>query len=91
MMAWQAIQEPVVEQSKGEVFAVPTFDGQCTRCGGYMVAERYIDLLDDTGQLQFMGHRCVQCGEVVDPTILQNRRRSASHAQPPEGLARWVA
>lgn len=47
--------------------------GRCTRCGGLMVAERYIDLLDDTGQLEFTGERCISCGEVVDQTILRNR------------------
>ena len=47
--------------------------GQCTRCGGLMVADRYIDLLDDTGKLEFTADRCIQCGEVVDQTILRNR------------------
>ena len=45
----------------------------CTRCGGLMVADRYIDLLDDTGQLEFTADRCIQCGEVVDQIILRNR------------------
>ena len=47
--------------------------GSCTRCGGLMVADRYIDLLDDTGKLEFTADRCIQCGEVVDQTILRNR------------------
>jgi hypothetical protein len=38
-----------------------------------MVADRYIDLLDDTGKLEFTADRCIQCGEVVDQTILRNR------------------
>lgn len=46
---------------------------RCLRCGGLMVAERYIDLLDDTGQIEFTADRCIQCGEVVDPIILNNR------------------
>ncbi len=46
---------------------------QCTRCGGLMVADRYIDLLDDTGKLEFTADRCIQCGEVVDQIILRNR------------------
>lgn len=49
---------------------------QCTRCGGLMVADRYIDLLDDTGQLEFTADRCIQCGEVVDQIILRNRMAS---------------
>lgn len=92
MMTWQAIQEPAAEQSQGGVSTASGFVEQCIRCGGYMVPERYIDLLDDTGQLHFVGHRCVQCGEVVDPTILQNRRYSASQGQKSsEQLARWAA
>jgi formate dehydrogenase maturation protein FdhE len=42
---------------------------RCPRCGGLMVAEWCQDLSDYSGQ------RCVQCGEVIDPVILQNRRR----------------
>jgi hypothetical protein len=54
---------------------------QCWRCGGLMVVERCVDLLDDTGRLNFLAQRCVQCGELVDPIILMNRR-----PQPPGGL-----
>jgi Zn ribbon nucleic-acid-binding protein len=42
---------------------------RCPRCSGLMVAEWYQDLSDYTAQ------RCVQCGEIVDPVILQNRRQ----------------
>jgi ribosomal protein S27AE len=47
---------------------------QCPRCGGFMVAEHCFDLLSDSGRLDFMARRCVQCGELIDPVILQNRR-----------------
>ena len=42
---------------------------RCPRCGGLMVAEWCQDLSDYTVQ------RCVQCGEVIDPVILQSRRQ----------------
>jgi hypothetical protein len=42
---------------------------RCSRCGGLMVAEWCQDLSDYSGQ------RCVQCGELIDPVILQNRRQ----------------
>ena len=45
----------------------------CSRCGGLMVGDRYIDLQDDTGCIEFNALRCVQCGQVIDPVILQNR------------------
>jgi hypothetical protein len=38
---------------------------RCSRCGGLMVAEEHMDLLVQ---------RCVQCGERIDPVILQNRQ-----------------
>jgi hypothetical protein len=40
---------------------------RCPRCSGLMVAECCQDLSDHRAQ------RCVQCGEVIDPVILQNR------------------
>jgi len=47
---------------------------QCLRCGGLMVTEQCFDLLSDNGHLDFLARRCVQCGELIDPVILQNRR-----------------
>ena len=52
---------------------------ECWRCGGLLVIEQCLDLLDDTGQLDFKALRCVQCGELVDPVILMNRRRLLSN------------
>lgn len=48
---------------------------RCSRCEGFMVIEQCFDFRDDTGQLDFLARRCVQCGEVIDPVILQNRQR----------------
>jgi hypothetical protein len=39
-----------------------------------MVNDFCMDLLNSTGELEFAAKRCVQCGEVVDPLILRNRR-----------------
>jgi hypothetical protein len=41
-----------------------------------MVAEWCQDLSDYTAQ------RCVQCGEVIDPVILQNRRQFGTTIGP---------
>ena len=46
----------------------------CRRCGGLMVGDLGMDLLNGTGELKFSATRCVQCGEVIDPVILQNRQ-----------------
>ena len=45
----------------------------CTRCGGLMVNDSYMDLLNNVGESKFSAKRCVQCGEDVDPVILRNR------------------
>ena len=44
-------------------------DTRCERCSGLMVSER-----DD----EFMGWRCILCGERIDPVILAQRRKSES-------------
>jgi hypothetical protein len=46
----------------------------CTRCGGLLLTQHYMDLLDDTGQIDITALHCTMCGEVVDPVILKNRR-----------------
>lgn len=51
---------------------------RCLRCGGLMVHEQCFDLRSDNGQLDFTAKRCVQCGELVDPVILKNRRLKSS-------------
>jgi hypothetical protein len=38
-----------------------------------MIAEYYVDLQDDTGQIGITGFRCTSCGEVIDPVIFLNR------------------
>lgn len=49
-------------------------ESTCSRCGGLMVSDFCMDLLNSTGELEFAAKRCVQCGEVVDPVIQRNRR-----------------
>lgn len=46
----------------------------CARCGGLLLIQHYVDLLDDTGQIDITAWHCTLCGEVIDPVILRNRR-----------------
>jgi hypothetical protein len=39
-----------------------------------MVKEVSADLLNSTGELECATRRCVQCGDILDPVILLNRR-----------------
>ena len=45
----------------------------CTRCGGLLVEERCMDIGESLGGYWFMAMRCVQCGDIIDEVILQNR------------------
>jgi hypothetical protein len=54
----------------------------CIRCGGLMVPEFCIDLLNSTGELDCEARRCVQCGEIVDSLVLQNRRTQHEAVSP---------
>jgi len=42
---------------------------KCHRCGGVMVCER---IYGPDGH--FLGWRCIQCGEIIDEVILENRQ-----------------
>jgi hypothetical protein len=48
----------------------------CARCGGLLLAQHYMDLLDDTGHIDITAWHCTMCGEVVDAVILKNRQSS---------------
>lgn len=47
---------------------------RCDRCRGLMIVEASFDSIAGAARGDFLVRRCVQCGEVVDPVILQNRR-----------------
>ena len=55
---------------------------RCGRCGGLMVSEFSLDLLNSTGQMDCLASRCVQCGDVVDTVILTNRVAARASLQP---------
>lgn len=44
---------------------------RCRKCGGLLVDEDVFALHDE--ETDFLSQRCIQCGNVVDPVILQNR------------------
>jgi hypothetical protein len=45
----------------------------CSRCSGHMVHDMCIDLESDCGYSACRVLRCIQCGDIVDEVILQNR------------------
>jgi hypothetical protein len=57
---------------------------RCYRCEGSMTYEKFYGAQD-----HFWGWRCVLCGDVIDPTILENR--SGLRASVAAGVRRrWV-
>lgn len=51
----------------------------CLRCGGFMVNEVSMDLMNSTSELECPTKRCVQCGDILDPVILRNRGIRQEH------------
>jgi ribosomal protein S27AE len=45
----------------------------CSRCGGFMVSHWCMNVNYDAGGMEILTQRCLQCGEVIDPVILENR------------------
>jgi hypothetical protein len=45
----------------------------CSRCKGLMRAEEFRDWTCGMGADRFRAFRCLVCGEIVDPVIVQNR------------------
>lgn len=41
---------------------------KCPKCGGLMVSQRFADYF-----ITFYGFKCLNCGSIVDKTIVQNR------------------
>ncbi len=52
---------------------MPAKDDTCTRCGGFMVSHWCMNVNYDAGGMEILTKRCLQCGEVIDPVILENR------------------
>lgn len=62
----------------------------CPRCDGLMVGEYFSAPLIDT-YYGFQGHRCLNCGAIVDGIIEANQGSSvplARNAGPPEAAPR---
>ncbi len=52
---------------------------RCHRCGGLMVKEKFTV---DFAALDFEGWRCLVCGEIIDPLIMDNRKAHRAKVLP---------
>jgi hypothetical protein len=57
--------------------------GFCPRCSGLLVRERFEDFPGEFAGLNFQGVRCVNCGEILDPLILEQRTHRPNKPKPP--------
>lgn len=57
----------------------------CPRCGGMMIPEHFQEIRDKNGRISH-GLRCILCGEVLDPVILQNRSDERTPERHPRHL-----
>ena len=56
---------------------------KCRRCSGTLVQDWLIDILDETGQIQCDGWRCVNCGNIEEAVILSHQLASLSSISRP--------
>lgn len=48
----------------------------CSRCDGLLIESFCISPKEGNADFQIPVQKCLQCGDVFDPTILKNRMRS---------------
>lgn len=45
----------------------------CARCGGFLVSEGWGGFIDNAREIDLPNLRCVNCGCLEDPVIVENR------------------
>ena len=63
----------------------------CRRCGGMLVDEHCMDIGEGGSGHRFWGMRCIQCGDIIDETILRNRYAHAQTLNKPRSRTRLRA
>lgn len=46
---------------------------RCQRCRGCMVRDHFMDVLNVSGEMDFEGWRCLNCGDITDPVIVRHQ------------------
>ena len=81
-MATSALRELAGSHDMLDRHQNPLHGQVCARCGGLIVGEFCMDLLNGADEWNCPIGRCVQCGDIVDPVILRNRQLSQRQAVP---------
>jgi hypothetical protein len=72
-MARQKVLNSDERLTSGEELSEVHHHWTCARCGGLMVTDFGMELVVSQAHLASRAQRCVQCGEVIDSVILENR------------------
>jgi RNase P subunit RPR2 len=64
---------PTIKDATPVKLEKPQSSDACTRCGGLLVSHWCMNVNYDAGGMEILTKRCLQCGEVIDPVILENR------------------
>ncbi|TKS63137.1 MAG: hypothetical protein EWM73_01792 [Nitrospira sp.] len=60
---------------------------RCQRCQGCMISDYFMDLRNVSGELDFKGWRCLNCGDISDPVIVRHHQLAA--IVPAKSKRRW--
>ena len=70
-----------------EDFSEETKRMRCKWCQGYMIHEHFMDILNVSGEMDFKGWRCLNCGDITDALIVSHRQSAACAS--PKSKRRW--
>jgi len=71
---------PTIKDATPVNLEKPVNSDACTRCGGLLVSHWCMNVNYDAGGMEILTKRCLQCGEVIDPVILENRQHPEREA-----------
>ena len=60
---------------------------RCQRCHGCMISDHFMDILNVSGEMDFKGWRCLNCGDITDAIILSHHQ--VGTCAPPKSKRRW--
>jgi len=73
-------QRPDQQTERRERDLAGRLSTNCTRCGGFLVSSFCISPDQGTSEFEIPVWKCLQCGDVIDATILKNRHLSQHHS-----------
>ena len=60
---------------------------RCQRCDGFMISDHFTDILNVSGEMDFKGWRCLNCGDITDSVIVRHHQMAPS--APEKSKRRW--